>query len=81
MGDPVIRGLDDGIKRQVAAKLRERGFTESAATRVAEDRLKEARAFFDSRLAAHPLSGKSAEMSLDESFEDLAKWAEQLPMP
>ena len=77
----MIRGLDDGIKRQVAAKLRERGFSESDATRVAEDRLEDARAFFGSKLASHPLNGKSAEMALDDSFEDLAKWAEQLPSP
>ena len=74
----MIRGLDVGIKRQISAKLRERGLSESEAQRLAEDQLSAARKFFESRLSTHQASGKPLELAIDDSFVDLAMWTKDL---
>lgn len=74
----MIRGLDAGIKRQITSKLRERGLSDAAAARLAEDRLLEATKFFNDRVATHQMTGKPLELALDDSFVDLATWAMRL---
>lgn len=74
----MIRGLDVGIKREVSAKLRECGVSESLAMSLAETRLADATQFFNGRLSAHQLRGKSLEAVLDDSFVELSGWAADL---
>lgn len=74
----MIRGLDVGIKRQISAKLRERGLSESEAQLLADDQLSAARKFFEQRLSVHQASGKPLELAIDDSFVDLAMWTKDL---
>ena len=74
----MIRGLNVGVRRAVAAKLRERGFTDSLAASLAETHVLDAIRFFEGRLAAHQMRGKTLEVAADESFADLSRWAGDL---
>ena len=74
----MIRGLDIGVRRQVSAKLRERGLSDDDAARLTESHLSVAITFFEDRLSTHQRSGKPLELAIDDSFTDLAKWTADL---
>lgn len=74
----VIRGLDVGVRRQVSAKLCELGLSEDDAACLAESQLTVAIEFFEDCLATHQRSGKPLELAIEDSFNDLTRWAADL---
>lgn len=70
-----IKGIEQGIRRKVEAKLRERGLPTDRAKTVAEQQHASAVAFFQGRLAAGNGAG---ELAYEQAFADLGTWAANL---
>lgn len=69
----MARNLETGIKRMVAAKLRERGLSELSANAMADRNATQALQFFNSQLQS-----KTTESAYDAAFDALAQWAAKL---
>lgn len=69
-----VVNLEVGIKRAVAAKLRERGLSERSANALADLNMTRAKIFFDAQL----VGTRGTENDYDEAYAALMQWVAQL---
>lgn len=71
--------IEIGVKRAVAAKLRERGLSEQSANAIADRNLKTALQIFNSRTVnGKTIHRVAVESAYDEAFEAVTAWAATL---
>jgi hypothetical protein len=71
----MARNIETGIKRTIAAKLREGGKSEAEADSLADAHASEGLAYFKGQVAVHSEALGGMEASYDLAFRDLSAWA------